>query len=282
MSRDLASPAQAALALAGALGVAGGLAACARPPLVLPAGPGMPFPEFRAAVEAGRAPCRGVRTWTAEVAVAGHAGATRLRGRVLVGLARPARLRLEGLAPFGQPLFILVADAHEATLWMPRDRRVLRHPSAGAVVAALAGVALEPDALLDLVTGCVSGAAPTGGRAYPGGWYAVDFDTQATAWLQRAGSRWRIVAGARGSLTVEYGEHDGGQPRRVRLRAAGDATGGSAAPGTDLTLRLAQIEVDAALAPQAFTVDVPAGAEPITLDELREQGPLGVRRPARP
>ena len=43
----------------------------------------------------------------------------------------------------------------------------------------------------------------------------------------------------------------------------------------DLTATLSQIETNKDLEDAAFTVNVPPGAEPITLDELRDSGPLG-------
>ena len=42
----------------------------------------------------------------------------------------------------------------------------------------------------------------------------------------------------------------------------------------DLTARLSQIETNVDLEKAAFTVDVPRGALPITLEELRDAGPL--------
>jgi outer membrane lipoprotein-sorting protein len=43
----------------------------------------------------------------------------------------------------------------------------------------------------------------------------------------------------------------------------------------DLTAALSQIETNKDLEDAAFTVNVPPGADPITLDELRDSGPLG-------
>lgn len=261
--------------LVAGVGVAVTLGACAPAPLRLPVGPGLPFPEFREASTAARSTCRTVRTWTAEIAIGGRSGSARLRGRVLAGLARPERLRLEGLAPFGAPVFILVADEDGATLWVPRERRVLRHPSTGAILDALAGVALEPDELLDLVTGCVAAGDAVAGRVYPGGWSAVELDDGSTAFLRREGTAWRVAAGVRGAVTVEYRGYEGPWPRRLRVRTSAGV--GGAASATDLTLRVAQVEVNVPLGPEAFTVEVPADAEPLTLEELRETGPLGVR-----
>ena len=42
----------------------------------------------------------------------------------------------------------------------------------------------------------------------------------------------------------------------------------------DLTAGLSQLEANVDLRPDAFRVDVPSDARPLTLDELRESGPL--------
>lgn len=243
------------------------LAACAPRPLELPSGPGEPFLDFRQALEEATGACRGVRTWTAEVGIAGRAGGLKLRGRALVGLERPDRLRLEGLAPFGQPLFILVAGGGQATLLLPRDRRVLRHASAAAIIEALTGVTIGPDELRHAVTGCVAAGEPSSGRAYATGWHAVDLDG-ATLFLRQAGARWRVEAGARPGLTIEYSAFESARPGRVRLRA----------DSADLTLTISQVDINTPLPQGAFGVDVPDEAVALTLEELRDAGPLGAKR----
>ena len=45
----------------------------------------------------------------------------------------------------------------------------------------------------------------------------------------------------------------------------------------DLTVGLSQIETNKDLEDAAFTVNVPGDADPITVDELRESGPLGAK-----
>lgn len=243
------------------------LTACAPAPLELPSGAGDPFPEFRQALDEATDACRGVRTWIAEIGIAGRAGGMKLRGRALVGLERPDGVRLEGLAPFGQPLFILVAGGGQATLLLPRDRRVLRHESAAAIIEALTGVAIGPDELRQVVAGCVAAGEPSGGRAYANGWYAVDLGP-ATLFLRRSGARWRVEAGVRPGLTIEYRAFEGTRPSRVRLRA----------DSADLTLTISQVDINTALPERAFSVDVPDEAVPLTLEELREAGPLGAKR----
>ena len=56
----------------------------------------------------------------------------------------------------------------------------------------------------------------------------------------------------------------------MRLTATGPN-----ANGTDLTLRLSQLEINMPLDAAVFEVEVPADATPLTLDELRRAGPLG-------
>ena len=44
---------------------------------------------------------------------------------------------------------------------------------------------------------------------------------------------------------------------------------------TDLTIRLSQVDINEPLDDAAFQVDVPPDATPMTLEQLRQAGPLG-------
>jgi hypothetical protein len=57
-------------------------------------------------------------------------------------------------------------------------------------------------------------------------------------------------------------------PRTVRLTSIDSKR-------FDLRLTLSQVEVNMPLGPEVFRVQVPAGAQPITLEELKGAGPLG-------
>ena len=249
-------------------------AACGAPRVTLPSGDGVPFPESAAAYTEATTECGAVKTLGASMALSGRAGATRLSARIDAGFAEPDRLRLEGFPRVsfgGKPFFILAARGGEATLVLTRSGGVLRGAPPAAIIEALAGVALDPAQLRAAVSGCGLGTAqPGAGRAFPNGWAAVEAgDT--TVFLRQMDGRWRVAAARRGPLTIEYADFTSGRPSVVRLRTAS----GQGAIPAEITLRLSQVEIDVPLVDAVFEVEVPPGAQPITLDELRKAGPLG-------
>jgi hypothetical protein len=82
--------------------------------------------------------------------------------------------------------------------------------------------------------------------------------------------RWRLAALRGSSLEVEVAPGADPQPASVRLTSPPGRDGAS----FDLVLRLEQVETNGAIPDEAFTVRVPADAAPMTLDELRQAGPL--------
>ena len=249
-------------------------AACAPRPLELPTGPGVPFGEAAAAYAEATTACGAARTLTAELSVSGRAGRVKLRGRVLAGLERPDAVRLEGLAPFGAPAFVFVSKNGRATLLLPRDNRVLRDAPPAEIVEALMGVAMAPPALAAALTGCgVPLSEARNGRRFGEDQAAIDLASGATVHLRRQGARWGIVAAVASlprAYTVEYPDWQTERPGRVRVR-----TGDGAPVVAELSVTLSQVDINTELDPAAFEVEVPADAAPITLDELREAGPLG-------
>ena len=245
--------------------------ACGRTPAPsFPTGAGTPFPEFGSAYAEASDACRTVKTLTVSLALSGKAGRTRLRGRVDAGFAVPSQMRLEGRAPFGRPVFVLTAHRDRAVLTLPRDRRVLSGASAAEIVEALAGVALDADALRTIVSGCgiTIADAPADGRSFASGWAAVTVGNGVT-YLRRSASAWQIVGARRDTLSVYYSDFQDGRPTTVNLRAG--ASGATA----DIAFHLSQIDVNPTLDPQTFEQEIPADATPLTLDELRRAGPLG-------
>lgn len=253
------------------IGAAALAAGCGSSRLVLPAGAGAPYPEFERVFGAAVAECRGIRSAEMMIALGGRGGGARLRGRVRAGLAAPGSMRLEGLAPFGAPVFYLVASPADATLWLTREARAVAGVPAADLFASLTGIRFGPDDLRAVLTGClVPDPRPTAGRRH-GDWVAVELAGGAVAWLRPAGGGHRLVAGTRDGLTIEYGEFGSRSPRLVRV--VSDAAAGGE-PLTDLTARLSQVSLNVELVPEAFSLAVPADVLPATLEDLRGAGPL--------
>jgi len=246
------------------------LCACGAPRLNLPTDPGVPFPDAAALFAQISAACTGANTLTAELGLSGRAGQQKLRGRALAGFARPDAMRLEGVAPFGAPAFILASRGRTAILLLPRDDRVLRGAQAEEILGALTGIALAPADLHAILTGCVvPSPKPLEGRLHGNTWASIPLQGGAILYLQRVSGMWQLRAARRAGWEIEYDRWSGGFPRLVRFRSSG-----SPKIPVDLTADVAQLETNVKLDPAAFTVDVPSGASPITLDELRESGPL--------
>ncbi len=277
--------------------------ACGPKPFVLPSGPGQPIDDFRTPFDQASAACRGVRTVRTSIGLSGRAGNERMRGTLIAGLAEPDSLRLEGVAPFGPPVFILVSRSGSATLLLPRDNRVLTGVTAADILEALAGLRLDPVALRAILSGCVTpDPQPVGGHAfYTNGPIRVGSGSTgyprkalidigldiardsplkrvAHAYLRQIDGQWRIVAGVLPGLQVEYDQFESGLPKTVRIASRAEAAM-DARPfvSVSLLLALSDVATNVTLNPAAFAVDVPPDAVPMTLSELRDAGPLGVK-----
>ena len=234
----------------------------------LPTGAGTPVPGFASAYEQAVQDCRDVKAITAELALSGRAAGTKLRGRINAGFAAPDDIVLEGIAPFGKPVFVLVGRGAQATLWLPRDDRVVRGAPAEAIVEALAGVALTPTQLRAAVAGCGLGiVSPTAGRSYGDEWAAAEAPS-GTVYFRRVQGRWRLAAAVHNGITVQYGNFAGATPSVVYIRTS----------TSDLALEVSQVDVNVPIDPRAFALEIPASAAPLTVEELRRAGPLGDKR----
>ena len=251
-----------------------GAASCAPRLVALPSGAGAAFADFARAHDQATEPCRGIRTMAGILSISGRAGSQRFRAKIDAGFEVPAKVRLELPAP-GKPIFIFVAVGNDATLVLPREARVLRNAPPAATLEALAGVAIGPADLRTIVTGCgFARGVPTRGRSFDPGWVAVD-GGEATSWLQQVDGAWRMMAATSGPIDVRYTDFSSGRPATIRLRASMAQAGGQGAAMTDLTIRLSQVDINEPLDGAVFTVDVAPDATPMTLDQLRQAGPLG-------
>jgi hypothetical protein len=254
------------------LGAALLTASCGTPLLKLPIGPGTPAADAASVIDQATSACRAVNTLTLEMSVHGTAGGHRLRGRLSAGLAKPASARLEAAAPFGPPVFVFVAINDDASLLLPRDRRVLEHGKAADVLEAISGVPLGAAGLRSLVTGCADKPDASDAVAFGDDWRAAP-DGSDNVYFRREGGNgtWRIVSTTkREAWRADYSMFENGLPHAVRLVS-------QPAGRFDLQMELSQVDVNVPLGPEAFRL-TPAGTPtPITLEELRESGPLGVK-----
>jgi hypothetical protein len=247
-----------------AIAVAGAACAARLPPR--PAGDAIPDPTAVQLFSTASSHCSGLKTMTAELSLSGRAGGESLRGRVHAGLQQGGAVRLEGLAPFGAPIFILAGASEEATLLLPRDRRVLTKAKVAEVMERLTGLAIDGDDLRRMLSGCPGDLQPGDGRQWNSGWKAVTLPGQRTAYLRERAGQWVIEAADIDTWRVDYAEHLSGYPRRVRIRTADGAV--------DLSARIGGLEVNVPLDAAVFSVTVPPDAAPMTLEELKSVAPL--------
>ena len=245
--------------------------ACGPRRVELPTDSGSPFPDFAKVHEQVSASCRGARTFQTQLSLRGRVSGQRLSGRVVAAFARPASMRLEGLAPIGQPLFYLVAQSGSGVLLFPRDTRVVRGQAAEAILEALIGVNLAPADLQAILTGCVvQDPKASAGRMHANGLISIDLQDGARLFLRR-GAQWEVRAARRNGWQLEYTTSQSQYPASVRLISE------STAIQVDLTATLSEVEANINLGDEAFRINIPPDTQPMTLDELRQSGPLRER-----
>lgn len=248
------------------------LSACAAKLPPRPSGTSTPDPTAADAFATATASCKGFRSIEGELALSGRAGDERVRGRVLTGLEPGGAVRLEAVAPFGAPFFILAGRNERATLVLPRERRVLKDTGVRDVLERITGLALGAEDLRLIMSGClVDNATPSDGRQWGSGWKAVTVGPDRVAYLRMQNGNPVLTAADYGAWHVDYSAHAGGFPRVVRVRRAGDTA-------IDITARIEQLQVNTQINPRAWNVDVPSDADPMTLDELRSIAPLAEKK----
>jgi hypothetical protein len=178
-------------------------------------------------------------------------------------------MRLEGVAPFGPPAFVLVSRAGASTLLLPRENAFVKDAPPAQMLEALTGVALEPADLQAVLTGCVT-ADPraSSGRLHGNGWASITTDTGAVLYLQREREVWRLRAARREPWLIEYPTWQGQFPSSVRLHTDGART------VVDLVATVSQFEANVEIDASAFSLVIPASARQLSVDELRQSGPL--------
>ena len=243
------------------------LSACAARPPARPDVPGVAHPPAVELFTAATGQCAGLNTFTGALRLSGRAGSERLRGTLHTGLAAPASVRFEAVAPFGQPFFILAGNGERATLLLPREDMVLTDALVPDLLERLTGLRLGARDLRLLLTACLAvPASPREGLLYDRDWQSVVVGRQTLAYLRTVDGRPRVVAADDGAWRVDYAQYQNNWPRQVRIRSvAGDV---------DMTAVIEDLSINTAIDSRAFDVTVPPDAIPMTLDDLRAVVPL--------
>jgi hypothetical protein len=108
---------------------------------------------------------------------------------------------------------------------------------------------------------------PVAGRLHANGWASIDLQGGAQVWVRRA-AQWEVRAARRDGWQIEYVSGQSTFPQSVRLISDTQTV------NVDLATAISDVEANVDLRPEAFQVDVPGNASPLTLEELRESGPL--------
>jgi hypothetical protein len=258
-----------------AVAVAIATASCAAPLLKLPPTTGAAATDGADALAQALTTCRGIHTLTAEVGVSGRVNGQRIRARLQVGLAEPASAYIEAPAPFGAPIFVFAAENDSATLLLPRDRRVLEHGRPSEVLEAIAGVPLAPAGLRATLTGCLADSDVRSRVTQPDiRWRVFPGDDELYVYRDRDADPWRLVGVIHRSPApawrAEYRDFVSSLPRSIHLTSTPSAR-------FDLQLTLSDVELNVPIGPETFRVQIPAGTTPLTIDELRNAGPLADR-----
>jgi outer membrane biogenesis lipoprotein LolB len=252
------------------------LSSCAARTPPRPVGSPAPDPTAADAFATATAACKGFRSIEGELSLSGRAGGERVRGRILTGLESGGAVRLEAVAPFGAPFFILAGRNERATLVLPREHRVLKDTSVADVLERLTGLTLGADDLRRVLSGClVEQPVPSEGRQWSGGWRAVTIGPDRVAYLRVQNGQPVLIAADYGAWHIDYSAHAAGFPRVVRVRRAGAL---AKADDIDITARVEQLQVNTQINPLAWVVEIPSDADPLTLDELRSIAPLAERK----
>ncbi len=232
---------------------------------VPPAGPGEPAPDAATAWDEATRACRGARTYrgTLRLGVVGANLVTSVSadGDVFLGAVVAGRPRFTLWGPRGD----------QATLLLHDDNRVVRAPAA-EIVDALIGAAIGPEEWLAVLTGCVTRSHDMTGAARLGRLLRID-TRDGPVYLTRVGAVWRVRGGEVNGLIIDYTWREHAFPGEIRARSAPDQS-----RRASIAVEASDFSVNETLPPATFTPTRGAAtAAPMTLDELREAGPLRKR-----
>ena len=237
---------------------------CGHTIFVPPGGPGV-VTDASEAWTAATASCKGAQHYSAALKISGRAGSQRIWHLAIDTAVTPTQIYM-GATFSGQPVFVLAGSAKEATLWLRREQRAVKAP-AGDIIEAILGLAMPPDRLLALLTGCATRSLDVTAAASHNGLVAVQ-TADARVFIERQGTVWRTRGAEAEGFRVEFLWKTSALPEKVWIRST---------PGREPSASLDVSVADPTISDQipASVFNPPSGAasaDPMTLDELRSAG----------
>jgi hypothetical protein len=229
---------------------------------VPPAGPGAPAPDAGAAWDDATKTCRTVTTFAPTLRLSGKVAGSRVPGLTVLGAVTAAGgLRLQATGA-GRTIFELAGSDERATFYYREENKVA-NARADELVEALTGLKLGADALLPILTGCVTRAQGVARGERYGEVLAITTGTGRVFLRQAPG--WRAFFGDVQGLAVQYAWQNAPFPSEITLNAQRSTP-------SEVQLKLRMDEgpiVNSPLGAETFTLTVPSTAVPMTLDEVR-------------
>ena len=244
---------------------------CAPRPFQVPQDSGVRILDYEELLKEATQHCQRVKSLELLLAIKGKSGDSSIGGRVRAAIMKPSLLRLEGLAPYGSPSFVLISNRELAVLLLPRDRRAIVEATTADLLKSLTGLYLDQEDFLGLLTGClVSEPKPKEARRYRGEMIGIELYDEARLYIQPSGEYPLIVAGILRDLSVQYTDYKRGLPRALRVQTAS-----AELIQTDFRATLSQLNVNVDIRKEAFSTVVPDSFSLMTLDEFHKlNGPL--------
>jgi hypothetical protein len=240
--------------------------ACGHAMFVPPAGPGVPAANAADAWASATSACRQSQNYKAILHVSGRAGDERLWPlAVETALTSDGAIYMSATTS-GQSIFVLSGTAKESTLWLRREDRAVVAPP-GAIIESMLGVALPPDRLLSVLTGCITRTFDVTSSAQHNSILAIH-TSDARVYLEQLATGWRARAGDVDGFSVELGRKGSPLPENVWIRTAAGRS-----PQASLDVKVSEAETNSTI-PASFFAPPPgaARAQPMKLEELRFSG----------
>jgi hypothetical protein len=242
---------------------------CAGKRFVVPTGAALPRPDGADLWGPLVARCQKIDAFGGQLKASGRVAGNRVPGLQLgVVLGSESRIALEARVS-GTLFFGLRGSAGDATLLLYQEHRVVTGPVAD-LLDALVGIAVGPERLLAILAGCVSTAAATSADSV-GNLVRVR-TADGEVYLDQSDRGWRVRAGVFDHVVVDYDGGAGEWPTRVRI-----ANEPNHSPDVQLALTVESADRNPRDA-SIFTARVPDDFERVTIQWVRENGPLSQSR----